>query len=51
MELQSWHISRVCLMAWAACQFSVASGLGLNSISIQAFKVNPSAVLTLVSTD
>ena len=51
MELQSWHISRVCLMAWAACQFSVASGLGLNSISIQAFKVNPSAVLTQVSTD
>lgn len=38
-------------MAWAACQFSVASGLGLNSISIQAFKVNPSAVLTQVSTD
>lgn len=48
---QCWQISKVHLMARADSQVSAASGLGLNSISIQAFKVNPSAVLTQVSTN
>lgn len=38
-------------MAQADSQVLAASGLGLNSISIQAFKVSPSAVLTQVSTN
>lgn len=38
-------------MAQADSQVSTVSRLGLNSISIQAFKVDPSTILTQVSTN
>lgn len=41
-----WPGSRVHPIAWADLQLLTAPGLGLKSISIHAFKVNPPAVLT-----